>query len=301
MKTIEKLFGLTGAIIALFTFGLFSCSNDEAINGTGQIKLNITDAPIDQEGVTGVFITFIDIAFQKDGGPWQTAEEFEGPVTINLLELQNGRTELLGDFSAGAGNYTGIRFMLDASERGTNAANPGCYIEFEDGTTEALFVPSGEQTGYKTIGDFTVPLNGSVEITADFDLRKSVVKAGASGIFILKPTIKVIVNNQAGSIKGNITNRNSENSYVVYAYETGTYTEDESAEPQGEEVRFPNAVSNTGAEENGDYMLAFLAPKDYDLIVVAMDSEGNPTVEKTVNGVTVTAKEVTIVNIDLEE
>lgn len=301
MKTIKRLFGLTGACFALLTFGLISCSNDDAINGKGQIKLNITDAPIDQEGITGVFITFIGIEFQKDGGPWQTAEEFEGPVTINLLELQNGRTELMGVFSAGAGDYSGLRFMLDATERGKNASNPGCYIEYEDGRIEPLFVPSGAQTGYKAIGEFSVPLNGTVEITADFDLRKSVVKAGASGLYLLKPTIKVIVNNQAGGIKGNITNRDTESNYVVYAYESGTYTEAESADPVGEDVRFPNAKSNTGAEENGDYMLAFLAPMNYDLIVVAVNSEGTPTVVKIVPDITVNSREVTIVDITLEE
>lgn len=299
MKTMKSLFGLSVAIIALLTFGLFSCSNDEAITGEGQIKLNITDAPIDQEGVSGVFITFTGIEFQKDGGPWQTAEEFEGPVTINLLELQNGRTELLGDFTAGAGNYTGLRFMLDAPERGRNPSNPGCFIEFEDGRIEPLFVPSGAQTGYKAIGEFTVPLNGTVEITADFDLRRSVVEAGASGIFILKPTIKVIVNNQAGGIRGNITNREAEINYVVYAYEAGTYTEEESADPEAEAVRFPNSLSNTGAEDNGDYMLAFLAPGDYDLVVVAVDAEGIPTVVKIEEDISVTSREITVVNIEL--
>jgi hypothetical protein len=300
MKMMKKLFGLPIAMIALLFFGLFSCTNDEAINGEGQIKLNITDAPIDKEGVTGVFITFTGIEFQKDGGPWQTTEEFEGPVTINLLELQNGRTELLGDFTAGAGNYTGLRFMLDAPERGSNPANPGCFIEFEDGSTEALFVPSGAQTGYKAVGEFSVPLNGTVEITADFDLRRSVVKAGASGIFILKPTIKVIVNNQSGSIRGNISNRDVEMDYVVYAYKAGTWTEEESEAPEAEEVRFPNSVSNTGTEDNGDFILAFLAPNDYDLIVVGMDAEGIPTVIKIEAGITVKSSEVTVANIELE-
>lgn len=300
MNKLKKLFGLGSVMIAL-SFGLFSCSDDDNISGEGQIKLNITDAPIDEEGVTGVFITFTGIEFQKDGGQWEVAEEFEGPVTINLLDLQNGRTELMGNFSAGAGNYTGVRFMLDAATRGSNASNPGCYITFDDGSEVPLFVPSGEQTGYKTVGAFSVPLNGTVEITADFDLRKSVTKAGATGMYLLKPTIRIIVNNESGNIRGNITNRDSESTYVVYAYESGTYTDEESVEPLAEEVRFPNAVSNTGAEDNGDYILAFLAPKDYDLIVVAMDSEGNPTVVKIVTDVTVTSREVTVTNIDLAE
>jgi hypothetical protein len=37
-----------------------------------------------------------------------------------------------------------------------------------------------------------VPVNGTVVVTADFDVRKAVVLAGSS--YILKPTIKLIVN-----------------------------------------------------------------------------------------------------------
>lgn len=299
MKTKNQLFGMIVVFISAISFGLLSCSNDENINGEGQIKMNITDAPIDEEGVTGVYITFLGIEYQKEGGPWQTAEEFEGPVTINLLELQNGRTELLGDFTAGAGRYTGVRFKLDAATRGSTASNPGCYITFEDGTQVPLFVPSGEQTGYKAVGEFTVPVNGTVEITADFDLRKSVTKAGVTGMYLLKPTIRVIVNNEAGDIRGNISNRNAESAYVVYAYEAGSYDESESDDPEGEEVRFPNAISSTGAEDNGDYILAFLAPKSYDLIVAEIDAEGAPTVVQIVTDVTVDSRQVTIANIEL--
>jgi hypothetical protein len=43
-------------------------------------------------------------------------------------------------------------------------------------------------------------------VTADFDVRKSIVKAGASGKYILKPTIRLVVDNQAGCIKGDVTN-----------------------------------------------------------------------------------------------
>ncbi len=299
MKTKNQLLGMIVVFIAMMSFGLSSCSNDEDINGEGQIKLNITDAPIDEDGVTGVFITFIGIEYQKEGGAWQTAEEFEGPVTINLLELQNGRTELLGNFTAGAGKYTGVRFMLDAATRGSNPSNPGSYIAFEDGSQAPLFVPSGEQTGYKTVGEFTVPLNGTVEITADFDLRKSVAKAGVTGMYLLKPTIRVIVNNEAGDIRGNISNRNAESAYVVYTYNAGTYEDTESDDPEAEGIRFPNAISSTRAEDNGDYILAFLAPKSYDLVVVEVDSEGLPTVVKIISDISVESRQITVANIEL--
>jgi hypothetical protein len=159
--------------------------------GTGTLKLYLSDAPLDAENVTGVYITINEIQYHVDG-QWITCEEFEGPKTYNLLELTGGNITLLGEFTLPAGDYTQIRFMLDIPEKGSHPANPGCYIEFADKSTEPLFVPSGGETGYKAIGYFEVPVNGTVEVTADFDVRKAVVVANSS--YILKPTIKLIVN-----------------------------------------------------------------------------------------------------------
>ena len=159
--------------------------------GTGTLKLYLCDAPLDAENVTGVYITINEIQYHLVG-QWITCEEFEGPKTYDLLELTGGNSALLGELTLPAGDYTQIRFMLDIPEKGSQTANPGCYIEFADNSTEPLFAPSGGKTGYKAIGHFEVPVNGTVEVTADFDVRKAVVVAGSS--YILKPTIKLIVN-----------------------------------------------------------------------------------------------------------
>jgi hypothetical protein len=159
--------------------------------GTGTLKLYLSDAPMDAENVTGVYITIEEIQCHRDGR-WITFEEFEGPKAYNLLELTGGNSVLLGEFTLPAGNYTQIRFILDIPESGSRPTSPGCYIEFADNSTEPLFVPSGGETGYKAIGQFEVPVNGNVEVTADFDVHKAVVVAGSS--YILKPTIKLIVN-----------------------------------------------------------------------------------------------------------
>jgi hypothetical protein len=157
---------------------------------TGTLKLYLSDAPLDAENVTGVYITINEIQYHLDD-QWITCEEFAGKQTYDLLELTGGNVALLGEFTLPAGNYTQIRFMLDIPENGAHPANPGCYIEFADDSTEPLFVPSGGQTGYKAIGHFEVTPNGTVVVTADFDVRKAVVVAGSS--YILKPTIKLIV------------------------------------------------------------------------------------------------------------
>ena len=158
--------------------------------GTGTLKLYLSDAPLDAENVTGVYITINDIQYHLDG-QWTTCEEFEGPQTYNLLELTGGNSALLGNFTLPAGDYSQIRFMLDIPEKGSHKTNPGCYIKFADNSTEPLFAPSGGETGYKAIGRFGVAANGTVEVTADFDVHKAVVVAGSS--YILKPTIKLTV------------------------------------------------------------------------------------------------------------
>jgi hypothetical protein len=159
--------------------------------GTGTLKLYLCDAPLDAENVTGVYITINEIQYHRDG-QWITCEEFEGNQTYNLLELTGGNSALLGELKLPAGHYTQIRFMLDIPEKGSSLASPGCYIEFADHPTEPLFAPSGGETGYKAIGNFEVSVNETVEVTADFDVHKAVVLAGSS--YILKPTIKLIVN-----------------------------------------------------------------------------------------------------------
>jgi hypothetical protein len=159
--------------------------------GTGTLKLYLSDAPIDAENVTGVYITIEEIQCHRDSR-WITCDEFEGHKAYNLLELTGGNSALLGEFTLPAGNYTQIRFMLDIPEKGSRPTSPGCYIKFADNSTQPLFVPSGGETGYKAIGQFEVPVNGSVDVTADFDVRKAVVVAGSS--YNLKPTIKLIVN-----------------------------------------------------------------------------------------------------------
>jgi len=158
--------------------------------GTGTLKLYLSDAPLDAENVAGVYITINEIQYHRDG-QWIRCGEFEGPQTYDLLELTGGNSTLLGELTLPAGNYTQIRFMLDIPEKGSHPTNPGCYIEFADNSTEPLFAPSGGETGYKATGYFEVTANGTVEVTADFDVRKAVVVAGSS--YILKPTIKLMV------------------------------------------------------------------------------------------------------------
>ncbi|WP_010419631.1 DUF4382 domain-containing protein [Anaerophaga thermohalophila] len=294
----KKLILLT-AVLAI-PFLIASCSDDET-SDKGTLKLSITDAPLDTDEITAVNIAVNEVQYHIKDNEWKTFEGFE-PDTFNLLDLTNGTSELLGRFELGAGTYSQLRFILNAPEKGQSTpSNPGCYLEFEDGSTQALFVPSGSKSGFKGTGAFTVPINGEVSVTADFDARKSVVKAGNSGMYILKPTIRLIVDNQAGSIKGIVSSIPEGSNVIIYAYANDTYTEEEAAEPEEEAVRFPNAVTSSMAGETAEYTLSYLAPGTYDLVVVeTVEGEFNQVLG-TVENVEVESLKESISDINTDE
>jgi len=289
------------AVPVLF-FAACDTENGKEELESGWINLYLTDAPIDTDGITGVFITFNEIQYHLQGDEWAVFDEFEGPATVNLMDYTRGIATLMGYFELLPGTYTQIRFMLEAPEHGQGPpTNPGCYLEFEDGTTEPLFVPSGSQSGFKATGKFTVPVNGSVDVTADFDLRKSIVAAGNSGRYILKPTIRLIVNDQAGRIVGEVSNIPEGFGVVIYAYDAGTYTEDEANDPAGEEVRFPNAINSDMVCENNMFHIDYLAEGLYDLIVTLTVEGGFLELAAIIEDVEVLAGQTTYYNIDFSE
>ncbi|HNW57218.1 MAG TPA: DUF4382 domain-containing protein [Bacteroidales bacterium] len=296
----KVLFVLAFAAVPLF---FASCDKESGSGpGTGTMTLSITDSPIDSGNVTGVFITISDIQVNTSDSGWLTIKDFKGPETYNLMDLTRGETDLLGSITLDGGQYNQIRFMLDAPEKGTDKpVNPGCYIQFADGNTEPLFVPSGSQSGFKGIGSFTVPVNGTVDVTADFDVRKSITKTGSpSPRYILRPTIRLVVNNQAGQIRGNVTNIPADTAIVVYSYADGTYTNDESNDPSVTgSTRFPNAISSDIVDSLGIYHIAFLAAGKYDLVVTSLVNGSFGEVLGKIEDVTVESGRTTKQDIDI--
>ncbi len=258
----------------LLVFGLFSC--DDSNEGTkGRLNLALTDAPLYDENITGVFIRVIGIEIKGNDG-WTGMESFDTPVSINLLDYQNGDVYFLTEEELNAGDYKEIRLLLDMpEENGAPKSNPGTYLQYEDGSTQPLYVPSGATSGYKAKGDFSIPAGGVTSLTIDFNVRKSVVKAGNSGKYILKPVLRLVENNNVALIEGEVTTLAEYESVRVYAYEDDTFTESEIIDPETDEVDFPNAVTSGSVNEDGTYKLAFMEPGTYDLYAVAFDENGD--------------------------
>lgn len=276
------------------------------VEETGTLVLRLTDATVDEESIAGVYITVNEVKVNKstaeDSG-WTTLEGFEGPQEYNLLLLTDGNVALLGEFDLTAGKYNQIRFILDIQEQGQQPpTNPGCYVEFTDELTgpEPLFVPSGGQTGYKVVGAFVVPANGQVDVTVDFDVRKALHKTGQGNNqrYILRPTLRLVDNSQAGNIDGTITNNTAYADIIVFAYEEDEWAISEADDPDEGESRFPNAVTSAMMGDDGGYVLAYLAYETYDLVVVGYDDE-TYEVLGIVSGVELDSNH-TLLNIDTD-
>ncbi len=92
------------------------------------------------------------------------------PRQLDLLQYQGGRAALLLDgVTLPAGDYEWIRLIVD-NEPGVRDS----YIVLTGGEECELRVPSGAESGLKLNRGFTLPADGSVALTIDFDLRKSI-------------------------------------------------------------------------------------------------------------------------------
>ncbi len=163
---------------------------------TGTLELGLTDAATGNYQAIYVTIAEVQVKKQDDGGSgWQTVVTPD--QTYNLLELVNGYIATLGIGELGTGQYGQIRLILgDQPDGSKNILNKthdyaNYLIDSEDNAIE-LKVPSGYQTGIKVVKGFWINALQATELILDFDATRSVVQAGKSGKWLLKPTIKVL-------------------------------------------------------------------------------------------------------------
>jgi len=201
---LSKVKGLS--LLALLLTGLIACG----VGGdTGRLSMSLTDRPTDD--YQAVYVTIKDVAVHAAGDPegtWTTVLDLN--KTYNLMVLANGVREQLGIVSLDPGDYTQLRLIIGTeSDGGTNILDDvhpfANYVIDMDGATHEMKIPSGIQTGIKLVQGFEINENATTELTFDFDASRSVVVAGNSGKYILKPTIQVIDTEVATVINGTVT------------------------------------------------------------------------------------------------
>jgi hypothetical protein len=166
---------------------------------------------------------------------------------VDLLELTNGLLEELGTTDLPAGSYSQVRLVLAPNTTADPYANA---VQPVGGTLQALKTPSAQQSGLKLKTNFTVEEGQTTNLVADFDACKSVVVAGKSGQYILKPVVS-ITPMHATSIEGHVTTTMDLGSTTVSAQKDGTI------------------VRSTTPDADGKFVLAFLPTGTYTVVITS--------------------------------
>lgn len=289
-KTIQTL--CAAALTALLLSGC-----EEAVDtnfGTGKVSIGIKDAPID--GAMAVVVSFTGIELKAYSGETIT-RTFTTPRTIDLLTLQGAKTSLLLDGeTVTGGKYDWLRLKVDLSTS---------YLTNSSGRHN-LTIPSGGESGLKVINGFTVPQDGSLALTIDFDLRKSILEPSQTGgAYRLKPVLRLVQNDKTGHIKGTVPNSRVNGSgcgtAAVYLFEGSNIIADDLdgilADPSDSSL-----VKLNNSSGNYEYELGFLNAGSYTLAFTCKANLDNPENNDTgvifsgTTNVTVTAGATTSYN-----
>ena len=277
---------LTFAVAALtLTALIHGCTPPSADTntGTGTLQLLVTDKPYPVDLITSAEVSVSEVRVhdadaadtQNDGDTgWTTI--YDGDKTFDLIDLQNGRTDLLADANLPAGNYDQMRLIVT-----------GGRVVLTDDSEFDLTVPSGEQTGIKLHFDFTVAEGDSTVLLLDVDLSRAFTPVPAGKIadpatireFKFQPSLGMRLINllEAGSIAGTVTDAADAplESVLVTAYD------DSDAE-----------VTSTVTDPDGTYVLSGLPAGTY-----TVEFSATGYVDAQATGVAVTAGEQTA-NVD---
>jgi len=234
------------SVLAALVF-LVSCNME---NQTGRLSLQITDAPV--LDAQEVFLAVSGVTLHgPDGEQHFNLDDGEnGYVQFPLMTLAGDVSEiLLAEQELPAGRYQWIRLEL------VTEGELDTYVELTGGGVHELDLSS--ETGLKLNRGFRVPANGSVSLTLDVDLRKSLVVS--DDMYHLKPVIRMVDNTQVGHIKGTVESALcSTDSMAVYMM-TGEDAEPVDISPDAEpEMVAPvlDGMFAFGFVEAGDYSLA---------------------------------------------
>ena len=266
-------------MIALLGFQSCSTENDKVIT-TSRLQLKLVDSPGDYQEVN---VEIVDVLYNysenEEGWISITPEGFT-PIITDLTKLIAGNDLLLSDVIIPSGMLKQVRLVL--------GDNNTLVIEGEqegENVTTHLDTPSAQQSGLKLKLNTELEPGYSYTFILDWDVQKSIVKAGNSGKYNLKPVIRVNTEVNSGSINGKIIGEILEDDIngsvplkeiIVNIYTTdGVY------------------VTQSLTNENGDFIIRGLDAGNYKINI----EDNNYINYESVDTITVNVGEVTYAGI----
>jgi hypothetical protein len=173
------------------------------------------------------------------------------------------------------------------------------YVIDLDDNEHELKVPSGYQTGVKIVQGFTISEKQTTELVLDFSASASVVVAGKSGNWLLKPTIKVLNTEEWAIISGTV--RDGANQGVEGVLVSAQIFTEPPANPSADDIENEVVIeTSTVTDAAGQYKI-FIRPGTYN--IVAYSTYYSPAVEcsvKLVSGEVAPNNDFPLVSVETE-
>jgi len=240
--------GIAASVLALAACGGGSTTPTATTQGT--LNLSLTDAPscgYDHVNVTidKVRVNQSSTAADTDSG-WSEIV-LNPPMRVDLQTLTNGVLATLGQTPLPAGHYTQMRLVLADNTSSTPLANS---VVPTGGSEVALTTPSAQQSGVKMNVDITIAANQIADFVLDFNACRSIVSAGNSGKYLLKPVVAVTPNFISG-VAGYVDPTLAAPGTVISVQQAGA------------------VIKATAPDSTGKFLLQPVAPGTYDFVVTA--------------------------------
>jgi len=233
---------LTISVCGLFFLQACNSSLSGSSGGQGKVNVHMTDSPA--ANIEALTVNIVRIEAHKNGADstsgWQVISD--SSETVNILNLTNGKTRLIGSQNLDAGSYSQIRLVLGSNNTITVA-----------GQTFPITIPSGAQTGIKINANIDVKAHENFNLLLDFNAAQSVHMTGmGNGRYMLKPVIHAVNVQMDGNIKGTVQPASAK--AVLYA------------------VMGQDTTSSYADTTNGNFKIVGLAPGTYNLTVHSRNS-----------------------------
>lgn len=192
---INKLGWVSSMVLLAVSIGGCGGSGDSA---KSTLSISLMDRPVD--GVTELYVTISEIWIKPTGsGPAVQLPMTATPLTVNLLELNDGNASILVDaavINAGSYNWFEMKIEDSAITESYAMTTTGGMVPVD------VDVPSNK---IRLVSRFDVEPNQAVRFLFDWDVRKGLTEAVGRQVYLLRPAFRVLDVDEYGAVSGTIS------------------------------------------------------------------------------------------------
>jgi hypothetical protein len=267
----------------------------------GTLTLSVGDAPIDRAASIVIKFTGVDVVETNDSAHSFTLDP---PVSAELLSAsgQEAKLVLLNKVTLPAGEYKSITLKVSAGTAGVDSFINIVSTASDSGTHPLTLLDSDVDLLTQS-AVFRIERQHNIALTADFDLRRSVLKPKVSGDpYRLIPSVRIVHDDAVATVTGAVSSTFLTDAGCVPTDPVAVYVY------KGTGVT-PDDVGGTGTQpvssavvRQSAYTASFLDPSTYTAFVTCQalddDADNNDDIHflTTSREFTVTAGETETAN-----